>query len=261
MRRLLKSVPLPGAPALRSPSWRSDARRAKVFSPEASAVFSRDPQASRGRAVTMWMLLAVVGMGCPTRESFPGGGTGGSAGAGPGGSAGAANGGHLGAGGTGGQAGAAGAPVGAAGTGVGGAAGGPGGAAGSRGGAAGAPGAGGGPGGAVAGTSGGSSGGAAGTGATCTPGCAASAYCNSGTCTSRVTEFTLQDIGARPAYIALGPDGNLWFTDSAYDKIRRISTSGTINEFMVPSRGSGLGSITPGPDGNVWFGEENTGNI
>ena len=76
-----------------------------------------------------------------------------------------------------------------------------------------------------------------------------------------MTEFTLQDIGARPRYITAGGDGNLWFTDSAYDKIRRISTTGTINEFVVPTVGSGLGSITPGPDGNVWFGEENTGNI
>ena len=104
-------------------------------------------------------------------------------------------------------------------------------------------------------------GGSAGTGATCTPACAASAYCNGGTCTSRVTEFSLQDIGARPRLITAGGDGNLWFTDSAYDKIRRISTAGTIDQFPVPTSGSGLGSITPGPDGNVWFCEENAGQI
>jgi hypothetical protein len=107
----------------------------------------------------------------------------------------------------------------------------------------------------------GSSGGAAGSGAICTPVCAASAYCDSGSCRSRVTEFTLQDIGARPRYITAGGDGNLWFTDSAYDKIRRISTTGTINEFAVLSSTSGLGIITPGPDGNLWFVEEGVGNI
>ena len=71
----------------------------------------------------------------------------------------------------------------------------------------------------------------------------------------------MQDIGARPRYITAGPDGNLWFTDSAYDKIRRISTTGSITEFPVPTAGSGLGHITPGPDGNLWFVEENMGNI
>ena len=71
----------------------------------------------------------------------------------------------------------------------------------------------------------------------------------------------LQDIGAKPRYITAGGDGNLWFTDSAYDKIRRISTTGSITEFPVSSQASGLGRITPGPDGNLWFVEENIGNI
>ena len=172
-------------------------------------------------ASLIFLPLLVVAVGCPTRDQIPGG-TGGAAGNTlTGGSA----------GGTGGNSS-------------------------------------GGNGGAVGGTSGtgaagaaGSLGGAAGSGATCTPVCAASAYCDSGTCRSRVTEFTLQDIGARPRYITAGGDGNLWFTDSAYDKIRRISTTGTIDEFTVLSSTSGLGIITPGPDGNLWFVEENVGNI
>jgi hypothetical protein len=105
--------------------------------------------------------------------------------------------------------------------------------------------------------------GISGTGGTvaCSPSCAPSAYCDNGACKSRVTEFTVQDVGAKPRNIVAGADGNLWFTDSSYDKIRRISPGGTISEFIVPTSGSGLGSITAGPDGNVWFTEENGGKI
>src|SRR5947209_4799935 len=50
----------------------------------------------------------------------------------------------------------------------------------------------------------GGAGGASGTdggSATCPVSCAAGAYCDNGTCRSRVTEFTLQDTGARPRNI------------------------------------------------------------
>src|SRR5450631_1347799 len=160
----------------------------------------------------LWLPMALVIMGCPTRNQLGGAPDGG---AGAGGSAGGQSG--------------SGAVAGAGGV-------------------------------AGSGATGGT-GGVAGSGATCTPVCTASAYCDGGTCKSRVTEFGLQDIGARPRYITAGGDGNLWFTDSAYDKIRRISTTGTVDEFTVLSSASGLGSITPGPDGNIWFGEENVGNI
>jgi hypothetical protein len=61
-----------------------------------------------------------------------------------------------------------------------------------------------------------------------------------------------------PREIASGPDGNLWFTESAIPgKIGRITTEGDITEYST-----GLLSIlsswgiAAGPDGNMWF----TGN-
>jgi hypothetical protein len=79
-------------------------------------MFSRDPRGSCGRAVPLWMLVALIGMGCPTRDSYPGG-TGGGAGAASAGSGGQATAGHSGIGGIGGQAGTAGAIAGAPGPG------------------------------------------------------------------------------------------------------------------------------------------------
>jgi len=62
-----------------------------------------------------------------------------------------------------------------------------------------------------------------------------------------------------PSAITKGPDGNLWFTEGA-GKIGRISTSGTITEY--PTRpGVSLSGITSGPDGNLWFAEYSGGHV
>jgi streptogramin lyase len=62
--------------------------------------------------------------------------------------------------------------------------------------------------------------------------------------------------------MALGPDGNVWFTEEAH--IARISPSGTIAEFAYPSGAhfqSGGGGVAVGSDKNVWFVEANAGII
>jgi streptogramin lyase len=51
-----------------------------------------------------------------------------------------------------------------------------------------------------------------------------------------------------------GPECNLWFTESAGNKIGRITTTGAATEFSVPS-GNTAYWITVGPDGNLWFTE------
>jgi streptogramin lyase len=69
-----------------------------------------------------------------------------------------------------------------------------------------------------------------------------------------VTEFPLP--GSRcggAAYIAAGPDGNLWFTEFCDTRIGRITTAGVVTEFSIPTSGSGPLGIAAGPDGNLWF--------
>ena len=64
---------------------------------------------------------------------------------------------------------------------------------------------------------------------------------------------------AGPNGITNGPDGGIWFTESAGNKIGRISTSGVITEFAVPTQNSGPSGISAGPDGSLWF-TESAGN-
>lgn len=64
-----------------------------------------------------------------------------------------------------------------------------------------------------------------------------------------VVEFPAGD--SRPYDIALGPDGNLWFT-SANPRIGRIAPDGTITTFSDGLTAGAYG-IAAGPDGNLWF--------
>src|ERR1700681_1487861 len=83
-----------------------------------------------------------------------------------------------------------------------------------------------------------------------------------------ITEFRAGIAAASsPEGIALGPDGNLWFTEFTGDRIGRITPHGVVTEFsagMTPF--SNAVGITAGPDGNLWFTENagfstNTGRI
>ncbi len=62
-----------------------------------------------------------------------------------------------------------------------------------------------------------------------------------------------------PVSIAAGPDGALWFTDKAPNKIGRITTAGEITEFPIPTPDSEPYDIVAGLDGNLYF-TERTGN-
>jgi len=55
--------------------------------------------------------------------------------------------------------------------------------------------------------------------------------------------------------IASGPDGNLWLTEKAVNRIARITVSGGLTEFTLPHPGSGPLSITPGFNNDLWFTE------
>src|SRR5205085_7884053 len=56
--------------------------------------------------------------------------------------------------------------------------------------------------------------------------------------------------------ITLGPDGNMWFTETLdfgqSDAIGRLTPGGVRTEFHL-SRNGAPGGITVGPDGNLWF--------
>lgn len=89
------------------------------------------------------------------------------------------------------------------------------------------------------------------------------------TVTGQVTIYPVPVPKADPWNITLGPDGNLWFTEtgdyfnpdsSNYAAIGRITPSGRLTEFLLPS-GSGPNGITVGPDGALWFTENGTSKI
>jgi virginiamycin B lyase len=76
-----------------------------------------------------------------------------------------------------------------------------------------------------------------------------------------ITEFgTGITAGAAPSGIALGSDGNLWFTEFSADKIGRITPTGTVTEFALPAGSNPLG-ITSMTAGRLFFTENGTGKI
>ncbi len=69
-----------------------------------------------------------------------------------------------------------------------------------------------------------------------------------------ITEFVLPSEGHRVQMVAVGPDGNLWLTESAQHNILRVTLRGEITIFAVPGPKDGvLQGIAAGPDGNLWF--------
>jgi len=76
-----------------------------------------------------------------------------------------------------------------------------------------------------------------------------------GTAGAEIKEFTIETPKSGPDQIAVGPDGNLWFTESGVNKIGRITPKGVITEFG-PTSGTPRG-ITAGPNGEraLWFAE------
>ncbi len=80
-----------------------------------------------------------------------------------------------------------------------------------------------------------------------------------------VTTFQIPLVAlVEPHGIATGPDGNLWFAETAANKIGRMTPAGKLTQFALPAipEGSqpdtssgppGPVAITAGPDGALWF--------
>jgi streptogramin lyase len=67
--------------------------------------------------------------------------------------------------------------------------------------------------------------------------------------------------GALPLWIAAGPDGNLWFTDSRNNAVGRSTPSGAITEFALPTRNAYPQGIVAATDGRLWFTETNNSSV
>ncbi len=81
-------------------------------------------------------------------------------------------------------------------------------------------------------------------------------YIGRATTQGSVTEYPIPTAGVVPEGIAVGLDGNLWFTEfTGGDKIGRIAPGGVITEYRLPNTGSEPVSIVSGPDGALWFTE------
>src|SRR5262249_22884463 len=74
-----------------------------------------------------------------------------------------------------------------------------------------------------------------------------------------IVEYPLPKNRSLPWAIAVGPDGNIWFTEAVGNRIGRITPAGVITEFPIPTGSSVSEDITAGPDGNLWF-TESAGN-
>lgn len=76
-----------------------------------------------------------------------------------------------------------------------------------------------------------------------------------------ITQFRLPHPDRGPERITAGPDGALWFAETAINRIGRITPGGSITEFALPSTNGSPVGITAGPDGNLWFTEENVKGV
>jgi streptogramin lyase len=76
----------------------------------------------------------------------------------------------------------------------------------------------------------------------------------------KVVDFPLPHPRSAPSTIALAPDGTVWFTESAGNRIGRMHPDGTgLVEYPLPHADSSPRIIALGADGNMWF-SEHTGN-
>jgi virginiamycin B lyase len=74
-----------------------------------------------------------------------------------------------------------------------------------------------------------------------------------------IQEFPTATASSQPDGITLGPDGNLWFAESApgVNKVGRINVGGSVTEFPLPTGYTQPGEIATGSDGGLWFTESN----
>ena len=78
--------------------------------------------------------------------------------------------------------------------------------------------------------------------------------------TGTLTEFSMPTSNAGVAGLAMGADGNVWFTEAGANQLGVISQTGVIREYPIPTANSNPRGPTLGPDGHLWF-PEYAGNL
>ncbi len=68
-------------------------------------------------------------------------------------------------------------------------------------------------------------------------------------------EYAIPTANSKPSGIVKGPDGALWFTETASDRIGRLGQSAVVTDYAVPTANAAPLSITVGPDSALWFTE------
>jgi streptogramin lyase/outer membrane protein assembly factor BamB len=64
-----------------------------------------------------------------------------------------------------------------------------------------------------------------------------------------------------PFDVAVGQNGQIFFTERSADKIGRMSLSGAVSEFSIPTASSAPTGIVAGPDGDIWFSESGQAKV
>jgi virginiamycin B lyase len=76
-----------------------------------------------------------------------------------------------------------------------------------------------------------------------------------GAASRTIKEFTIKSAGNQPGDMTLGIDGNVYFVDSATNKIGHITKAGLIGGILIPTPKSNPIGIATGSDGAIWFTE------
>jgi streptogramin lyase len=64
-----------------------------------------------------------------------------------------------------------------------------------------------------------------------------------------------------PFDVAVGQNGQIFFTEKSADKIGRMTLTGAVSEFSIPTATSAPTGIVAGPDGSVWFSESGRAKV
>jgi virginiamycin B lyase len=74
-------------------------------------------------------------------------------------------------------------------------------------------------------------------------------------------QYSIPAAADRPQWIALGHDGNMWFTEYPGNAVARITRAGVVTAFTVPTTNALPEQIIGASDGNLWFTEYEANKI